>query len=150
MAALGLTAYYQFALAANIYGDGNPLGLRSFEWLPGEPQTLVHVVASSTTHPSKFMGRGPAKLQGEIQVAASGVRTFIADVQTETLRHASWVDADGTEVYVHVYAGTVASITPVAPHGTPAGTKLVRVGFSFICPDQRLYKASDDSTLLGG
>lgn len=118
-------------------------------WLPGAPQMLVHQVPSSVVHPSKFMGRGPAMLEGLIELASGDERAFIAAVQTETIRHASWLDTDGTEVYAHVYAGEITSRALMNPLDTPGTTAIVEVGFKFACPDQRLYKASDDSILLG-
>ncbi len=146
MAALGLTTYAQFALATNIYTKLVEFPSRA---PVGAPQRIVHQVPSSTVHPQKEYGRGPVVIEGLIQIVASSKRTFISDLQTQTKRKASWVDDDGTEVYMYVYAGEVTSERAMVPYGSPAGTKLVRIGFRFNTGDQRLYKAADDSVLLG-
>lgn len=146
MGAIGLTTYNQFALGASTYTD-----LTTLTWLPGAPITVCHLVPSSATHPQKFMGRGPATLEGTLQTTTANERGFIAAVVgTQTARHASWVDGDGTEVYCHVYGGEITGREFVNPWGAAANTKLVRLSFRFVCGDQRLYKGSDDSTLVGG
>jgi hypothetical protein len=145
MGALGLTTYNQFALASTTYTD-----LVSILWLPGEPISVLHLVPSSTTHPQKFMGRGPATLEGVLQTTTANERGFIAAVVgTQTVRHAIWVDGDGTEVYCHVYGGAITGREFMNPWGAAANTKLVRLSFKFVCGDQRLYKGSDDSVLVG-
>lgn len=138
------STYAQFELGNTTYTS-----LVAIQWLPGAPQFLVHTVPNSVTHPSKFMGRGPASLEGVLQTTSANERAFITALQTETIRHAAWVDTDATAVYCHVYAGEVTSRELLNPYGAPANTKTVRIGFKFTCPDQRLYKYSDNSVLIG-
>jgi hypothetical protein len=143
----------QFILASNTYGlaaDVTGMVGQPIQWQAGALQYLVHQCPNSLAHPSKFYGRGPASITGTIQLKATDYRTFLNDIHVETLRHAGWLDADGTEVYAHVYAGEMTGpLEWLQPNVTPAAALLVRVSFKFICPDQRLYKTSDNSVLVG-
>ena len=139
------STYAQFELGSNTYTT-----LLGILWTPGPPQMIVHTVPSSVTHPVKWMDRGPATLEGTLQLAGSGATALVTDLQTETIRHASWVGPNAVAVYCHVYAAEVTGWTYLAgPYGAAAATKLVQVSFKFTCPDQRLYLYSDNSTLVG-
>lgn len=149
MGALGLSTYRQFALGAIQYGTGTNEGLTALDWQPGEPIAITHVVPNSVSHPQMFMGRGPATLSGTMQLQAMNLLGFLTVLNTATERHASWVWHNGTEVYVHVCAAQATVERFTTNFGAPATDKLVKVYFEFRCGDQRLYKASDDSVLLG-
>lgn len=142
----------QFILGSNTYGlaaDVTGMVGQTIQWQPGAPQFLTHLCPNSVTHPTKYYGRGPATLSGIIQLKATDYRTFLNDMHVETIRHAGWLDADGVEVYVHVYAGEVSAPVWLQPYVAPATTLLVRVEFRFECADQRMYKTSDNSVLVG-
>ncbi|MDD2756232.1 MAG: hypothetical protein PHS80_11980 [Methanothrix sp.] len=139
------STYAQLELGSTTYTS-----LVELLWTPGTPQYIVHPCPSSVAHPAKFYGRGPAQLEGVMQMAGSSVVAFMAALQTETIRHASWMGPNAVAVYCHVYAAEITEYAYVAgAYGAPANTKLVRVGFRFVCPDQRLYLYSDNSVLVG-
>lgn len=148
-ATAGLTTYAQFALGGTKYGTGTNEGITQLDWEPGAPLTITHVCYSSTKHPQKFAGRGPATLSGVMQLQATNLLTFLAAVAVETPRAATWVWHDGTEVYNVVGAGKTSVERVTSGIGAAGSSKLVRVSFTFECGDQQLYKAADSSVLYG-
>lgn len=140
------STYNQLELGSTTYTD-----LVELFWTPGAPQYLVHVCPNSAAHPSKYYGRGPASLSGVMQCAGSSMTALLVALQTETIRHAAWVGPNAVAVYCHVYSAEITSPpTYVAgAYGAVVNTKLMRVGFRFACPDQRLYLYSDNSVLVG-
>lgn len=139
------STYNQLELGSTTYTD-----LVELRWMPGASQSLVHICPNSVVHPSKWYGRGPATLEGILQCTGANQTGFLTALQTQTERHAAWVGPNAVAVYVHVNAAEITSIEYVAgAYGSPDNTKLTRVGFSFVCPDQRLYLYSDNSVLVG-
>lgn len=133
-------------------GSTTYTSLASLFWTPGAPQYIVHPCPSSVSHPAKFYGRGPASLEGELQCAGSSMTTFLTALQTDSAaRKAAWVGPNAVAVYVYVYAAEITEppYYVAGAYGSPVNSKLMRVGFRFICPDQRLYLYSDDSVLVG-
>lgn len=140
------STYAQLELGSTTYTS-----LVELLWTPGAPQYVVHTCPSSVSHPAKFYGRGPATLEGVMQLAGSSVTGFLTALQTDTAaRKASWVGPNAVAVYCYVYGAEITGYEYVAgAYGSPANTKLARVGFRFVCPDQRLYLYSNNSVLVG-
>jgi hypothetical protein len=107
---------------------------------------IIHEVPLSTTLPTKELGGGPVAISFSTFVLGANFATVVAAIETKTERHFSFL-LGATEVYYHVKAGQVSGWEYI---GKVGADYRYQIDVEFVAHNLNLYKASDDSVLVGG
>ena len=140
MGALGLTRG-RVGLGTNVYanlmGGLPPARTRS---------EIVHAVSASKVKPVKDLGTDAVEISVILLVSSSGLPALWADLEVTSSRKFSFLLGDALEVYYFVNGAKNVSLSQ---HYPGEATYWYEVSATFTAGDTRLYKASDDSVLLG-